>query len=124
MTGIRSLSVLEEPPVTLAAAPDELVQAWHARRVALCRRGGGKGQSRSIPGRSGLCLRDYRGEVCLGERTLYFNTRPFWSSLSVRADDCRRCWPTPVDRKTRTARQSTAARRPSDDEVPTLIEEK
>jgi len=124
MTGIRPLSVPEEPPVTLAAAPDELVQAWRARRIALYGRALGKGPSRSIPGRGGLCLRDYRGEVCLGDRTLYFDTRQFWSSLSVRAGDCMRCWPAPADRGTRTARPLTAARRPSDGEVLALIEEK
>jgi hypothetical protein len=124
MTGIRSLSVPDEPPVTLAAAPDELVQAWRARRIALYGRALGKGPSRSIPGRGGLCLRDYRGEVCLGDRTLYFDTRQFWSSLSVRADDCRRCWPTPVGQTARTSRPLTAARRPSDGEVLALIEEK
>jgi hypothetical protein len=124
MTGIRSLSVPDEPPVTLTAAPDELVQAWRARRIALYGRALGKGPSRSIPGRGGLCLRDYRGEVCLGDRTLYFDTRQFWSSLSVRADDCRRCWPTPVGQTARTSRPLTAARRPSDGEVLALIEEK
>jgi len=124
MTGIRSLSVLEEPPVTLAAAPDELVQAWQARRIALYGRERGKGPSRSIPGRGGLCLRDYRGEVCLGDRTFYFDTRRLWSSLSVRADDCKRCWPTPVNQTARTSRSLTAARRPSDGEVLALIEEK
>jgi len=124
MTGIRPLSLPEEPPVTLAAAPDELVQAWQARRLALYGRARGKGPSRSIPGRGGLCLRDYRGEVCLGDRTLYFDARPFWSSLSVRADDCRRCWPTPVGQTARTSRPLAAARRPSDGEVLALIEEK
>jgi hypothetical protein len=124
MTGIRPLSVAEEPPVALAAAPDELIQAWRARRIALYGRARGKGPSRSIPGRGGLCFRDYRGEVCLGERTLYFDTRPFWSSLSVRADDCRRCWPTPVSQTARASRPLTAARRPTDGEVLALIEEK
>jgi hypothetical protein len=124
MTGIRPLSVPEEPPVTLAAAPDELVQAWRARRIALYGRARGKGPSRSIPGRGDLCFRDYRGEVCLGDRTLYFDTRPFWSSLSVRADDCRRCWPTPVSQTARASRPLTAARRPTDGEVLALIEEK
>ena len=124
MTGIRPLSVPEESPVTLAAAPDELVRAWRARRIALYGRARGKGPSRSIPGRGDLRFRDHRGEVCLGDRTLYFDTRPFWSSLSVRADDCRRCWPAPVGQTARTARPLPAARRPSDGEVLALIEEK
>jgi hypothetical protein len=124
MTGIKPLSVPEEPPVTLAAAPDELVQAWIARRIALYGRARGKGPSRSIPGRGDLCFRDHSGEVCLGDRTLYVDTRPFWSSLSVRAEDCKRCWPAPVDQTARTPRPLTAARRPSDGEVLALIEEK
>lgn len=124
LTGIRSLSGSEEPPVTLAAAPDELAQAWRARRIALYGRERGKGPSRSIRSRSDLCLRDYRGEVCLGDGTLYFDTRRFWSNLSVRADDCRRCWPSPVDQTLRTSRRLTAARRPTDREVLALIEKK
>lgn len=121
MTGIRSLSASEEPPVTLAAAPDELVQAWQARRIALYGCEWGKGPSRSIPGRGGIRLRDYRGEICLGARTLHFDTRPFWSSLSVRADDCKRRWPALINQ---TAQPLTAARHPSDGEVLALIEEK
>jgi hypothetical protein len=124
MTGIRPLSVPEEPPVTLAAAPDELVRAWQARRIALYGREWGKGPSRSIAARAGLRLRDYRSEICLGDRTLHFDIHPFWSSLSVRADACRRCWPTPLDQTARTSRPSRAARRPSDAEVLALIEEK
>jgi hypothetical protein len=124
MTGVRPLAVAEEPPVTLAAAPDELVQAWRARRIALYGRARGKGPSRSIPSRGDLCFRDHRGEMCLGDRTLYFDTRPFWSSLSVRADDCRRYWPTPVGQTARTSRPLAAARRPPDGEVLALIEEK
>ena len=54
----------------------------------------------------------------------YFDTRSFWSSLSLRADDCKRCWPTPVSQTAQTPRLLTAARRPSDGEVLALIEEK
>ncbi len=124
LTGIRSLSGPEEPPVTLAAAPDELAQAWQARRIALYGREWGKGPSRSISARSGLCFRDHHGEVCLGTKSLYFDTRRFWSSLSVRADDCRRCWPPPVNQTPLTLRRLTAARRSTDREVLALIEQK
>lgn len=124
LTGIRSLSVPEEAPVTLAAAPDELAQAWQARRIALYGRKGGKGPSRSIPGLRDLCLRDHNGEVCLGDRTLYFGTRPFWSSLSARAEDCRRRWPSPDHQTPRPSRRSTAAGHPSDREVLALMEQK
>jgi hypothetical protein len=124
LTGIRALSVPQEPPVTLAAAPDELAQAWQARHIVLYGRESGKGPSRSVRGRSGLCFRDRRGEVCLGDRTLYFDTHRFWSNLSLRADDCRRCWPSPVNHTPRTSRPLTVARRPTDREVLALIEQK
>jgi hypothetical protein len=124
LTGIKSLSVPEEPPVALAAAPDQLVQAWQARRIALYGREHGKGPSRSIRGRAGHCLRDHLGDVCLGERTLYFDTRRFWSNLAVRVDDCRRCWPSPLNQTSRTSRRLTAAGHPSDRQVLALIEEK
>jgi hypothetical protein len=123
LTGLRALSVPEEPPVTLAAAADELAQAWKARHLVLYGRESGMGPSRSVRGRSGLCFRDHRGEVCLGDRTLYFDTRRFWSNLSLRADDCRRRWPSPVNQTLRTSWRLTAARRPTDREVLALIEQ-
>jgi hypothetical protein len=124
LTGLRSLSISEEPPVALAAAPDELTQAWQDRHIAFYGREWGKGPSRSIRGPRDLCLRDHQGEVCLGDRTLYFSTRPFWSSLLVRADDCRRCWPSPDHQTPRPSRRSTAASHPSDREVLALMEQK
>jgi hypothetical protein len=124
MTGIKPLSVHGEPPVILAVAPDELLRAWQARRITLYGRERGKGTSRSIPRRGDRCLRDHRGEVCLGDTTLYFDTRPFWSNLSVRADDCRRCWPAPIHQTPRTSRRLTAACHPSDGEVLALFEER
>jgi hypothetical protein len=121
MIGIRWASGLDEPPVSLAAAPDELLQAWQARRIALFGRKWGKEPSRLILGLSGLRLHDYRREVCLGDRTVYFDTRPFWSNLSVRADDCKRCWPEPATRTQPASRPFVAARRPSDSEVRAFI---
>jgi len=88
MTGMKWASDLNEPPVSLSAAPDELLQVWQARRIALFGRKWGKEPSRLILGLSGPHLRDYRGEVCLADKTLYIDTRLFWSNLSVRADDC------------------------------------
>jgi len=124
MTGVRRASSLDEPPVSLSAASDELLQAWQAGRIALFGRKWGKEPSRLIRRVSDLGLRDHRGEVCLGDRTLYFGTRPFWSNLSVRADDCKRCWPEPVTRKLPTSRPSVSGPRPSDSEVRAFIEEK
>lgn len=124
LTGLRSLSNPEEPPVTVASAPDELTQAWQARRIALYGREWGKGSSKSIRSGGGICLRDHQSEVCLGDSSLYFSTRPFWSGLSVRADDCRRCWSSPDYRAPRTSRRSKTARHPSDREVLALIEQK
>lgn len=93
MKGIRPASGVNEPPVSLAAAPNELLYAWRTQLITLVGRKWGKEPSRSIATRSDLRLRDDRGEVCLGNKTLYFNTNPFWSNLSVRADDCKRYWP-------------------------------
>src|SRR5437899_1840182 len=92
MKGVKAASSLAEPPVSLAAAPDELLHAWRTRRIALLGRKWGKEPPRTIARRSDLYLRDYRGEICLGDRTLYFDTHPFWSNLSMRADDCKQCW--------------------------------
>src|SRR5882757_5843794 len=75
-------------------------------------------------GQSHLRLRDYRGDVCLGDSTLYFDTDPFWSNLSVRTDDCKRCWPVPAAVKEPGSRLLAAARRPSDSEVLAFMEEK
>jgi hypothetical protein len=124
MTGMRRASGLDEPPVSLSAAPDELLQAWQARHLALFGRKWGKEPSRLILGPRGLGLRDYREEVCLGDRTLYFDRHPFWSNLSVRADDCKRCWPEPATRTQPASGPLASARRPSDGEVSAFIEEK
>ena len=121
---MRRASGLDEPPVSLATAPDELLQAWQARRVALFGRKWGKEPSRLILGPRRLGLRDYRGEVCLGDRTLYFDRHPFWSNLSVRSDDCKRCWPEPATRRQPASGPLASARRPSDGEVRVFIEEK
>jgi hypothetical protein len=125
MTGLGPASSSEEPPVPLAAAVDELVRAWQARRIALFGREGGKGPARAIPGRNDLGFRDYRGEVCLGEKTLYFDTRPFWMTLSVQADDCKGHWLAleAVNHVGQISR-SASARRPRDAEVLALFEEK
>jgi len=122
LTGTRPLSDGREPPVSLAAAPDELVRAWRTRRITFYGRQGGTGRSHAIPIGSGLRIRDYRGEVCLGASTLYFDTSPFWSNLYVRADDCKRCWPTPLERATAGARSVAAARHATDREVLMFIE--
>jgi hypothetical protein len=124
MIGMRRASGLDVPPVSLAAAPDELLQARQARRIALFGCKWGREPSRLILGPRGLGLRDYRGEVCLGDRTHYFDTRPFWSNLSVRADDCKGCWPEPATRTQPASGPSVSARRPSDGEVRAFIEEK
>lgn len=123
MKGIRPASGVHEPPVSLAAAPNELLHAWRAQRIILVGRKWGKQPSRSIATRSDLRLRDDRGEVCLGNKTLYFNTNPFWSNLSVRADDCKRCWPAPVAEKKPGFRLRTVTNCPSDSAVLAFMEE-
>lgn len=124
MKGIRPAPSLDEPPQSLAAAPNELLRAWRARRITLVGRKWGSEPSRSMAARSDLLLRDYRGEVCLGNKTLYFDTNPFWSNLSVQADDCKRCWPAPAAEKKPGFRPLTIADCPSDSEVLAFMEEK
>jgi hypothetical protein len=124
MKGIRSVSDVNQPPVSLAAAPNELLHDWRARRIRLVGRKWGKGPSRSIAARSDPHFRDYRGEVCLGNKALYFDTNPFWSNLSVRAEDCKRCWPAPAAEKKPGFRAVTVANRPSDSEVLAFMGEK
>lgn len=123
MQGIRPASGVKEPPVSLAAAPNELLHAWRTRRIVIFGRKWGREPPRSIVGRSDLHFREYHGEVCLGLGTLYFDTHPFWSNLSVRADDCRGCWPMPAAGKEPGSRSLVAARRPSDSEVLAFMEE-
>jgi hypothetical protein len=124
MKGIRQTPGASEPPVSVAAAPAELMHAWRARRITLVGRKWSNESSRSIAARSGLNLRDYRGEVCLGNKTLYFDANPFWSNLSVRADDCKRCWPAPAAGKRPDFGTVTVANYPSDSEVLAFMEEK
>ncbi len=121
--GIRAASGLDEPPVSLAAAPKELLQAWRVRRIAIFGGKWGKEPPGAIVRPSDLRLRDYRREVCLGDGPLYFDTDPFWSNLSVRAGDCKRCWPTPAAGKEPGSRPLAAARRASDSEVLAFMEE-
>jgi hypothetical protein len=62
--------------------------------------------------------------VCLGNKTLYFDANPFWSNLSVRAEDCKRCWPAPAAEQRQGFRAVTVANGPSDGEVLAFMEEK
>jgi hypothetical protein len=124
MKGIRPASSLDEPLQSLAAAPNELLHAWRTRRIAIFGQKWGKELAGPIVGRSNLRFRDYRREVCLGDGTLYFDTNPFWSNLSVRADDCKRCWPAPFAKNMPSSRPLSAASRPSDSEVLAFMEEK
>jgi hypothetical protein len=62
--------------------------------------------------------------VCLGNKALYFDANPFWSNLSVRADDCKRHWPALAAEKKPGFRAVTVANGPSDSEVLVFMEEK
>jgi len=121
MPAITPTSDLADPPTTLAASPDELIRAWQARRIVLYGCAWGKEPSRPIAMRRDLCLRDHGGEVCLGEKTLHFGTRPFWANLSVRSDDCMRCWPS--IRVVESQQRLPAVRRPSNSKILSFIEE-
>lgn len=124
MKGIRAASSLDKPPVSLTASPNELLLALARPTYCALWLQMGQEPSRSIGRQSDLHFRDYSGEARLGDETLYFNTHPFWSNLSVRADDCKRCWPMPAAGKEPGSRSFVAAHRPSGGEVLAFIEEK
>jgi hypothetical protein len=89
VTGLRPVSDPRKPPVSAAAAPDELQQAWTAGRITIFGREWGRGPSRSVSNCSDLRIQDHRAEVCIGNSSLYRGTSRFWSGLCVRVDDCK-----------------------------------
>lgn len=107
----------------LSAAPEELVGslAMSADRPERRERATGDRYNSSQTGR--LPSRLSRWGM-LGDRTLYFDTRLFWSSLPVRTDGYKHCWPAPINETTRTPRRFIAAYYPSIGEVFALIDEK
>jgi hypothetical protein len=124
ITGLGPVSDPHKPPVSAAAAPDELQQAWTAGRITIFGREWGRGPSRSVPSRSDLRIHDHRAEVCIGDSSLYRGASPFWSNLCVRADDCKRCWPAPHEQAASTSRSLTGGSIPSDNDVLAFFEEK
>src|SRR5262245_52132072 len=124
MTGIRPASSPEEPPVSLAAAPDVLLRAWRTRFISLFGCEWGRGQPRPVPRRNDFCIRDHRGEACIGDSSLYFGSSPFRSNLSVRADECKHCWPVLARQSARAPRLSATASSLTDDEVLVFMEER
>jgi len=124
VTGLRPVSDPRKPPVSAAAAPDELQQAWTAGRITIFGREWGRGPSRSVSNCSVLRIQDHRAGVCIGNSSLYRGTSRFWSNLCVRADDCKRCWPAPYEQAVPTSRSLTGGSIPSDNDVLAFFEEK
>ena len=122
--GLRPVTDPRKPPVSMAAAPEELQQTWAAGRITISGRERGRGPSRSVSNRSDLRIQDYRAEVCIGDGSLYRGASPFWSNLCIRADDCKRCWPAPHDQRVPTSRSLTGGSIPSDTDVLAFFEAK
>jgi hypothetical protein len=92
-----------QPPVSLDAAPIELLGAVRNGRLVLHGRKRGTGPLVRI--RVGLDerLQDHGNAACVGGNDVY-RGGAFWSDLWLSADACRTCWPG-------SAPTSTAARR-------------
>jgi hypothetical protein len=84
------------PPVSLAAAPDELLRAARARRITIQGRLRGVGERERVLVQLDDRLRDHKGAPCIGGADVYRGGR-FWSDFSIRSDECIGQWPRPVE---------------------------
>jgi hypothetical protein len=82
------------PPVSLAAAPDELLRAARARRITIQGRLRGVGELERVLVQLDDRLRDHKGAPCIGGADVYRGGR-FWSDFSIRSDECMGQWPSP-----------------------------
>jgi hypothetical protein len=83
------------PPVSLAAAPDELLRAARARRITIQGRLRGVGELERVLVQLDDRLHDHKGAPCIGGADVYRGGR-FWSDFSIRSDECIGQWPPPV----------------------------
>lgn len=92
--GLRPRSTTDDPPVTLAAAPAELLRTARARRITIYGRRGPDGP-RPIAIGPEFRLSDRGGRISLGDEQMH-RVGHVWIDLSVRADECKACWPPPA----------------------------
>lgn len=120
---LRPTSHTKDAPVSFEAAVDELKRAWQARRIAISGRADGRGLSEPVPARTHLYIQDHRGEVCIGDLSLYRGASRFWSNLWVRTDECRRCWSAPPEQRA-AGLTSSPPGLPPDDVVFAFVEDR
>jgi hypothetical protein len=89
---LRARSFDGRPPVSLDAAPIELLAAVRRRRLVLRGRERGVGPQAPVPMLPDWRLQDRRNAVCVGGDDVY-REGGFWSDLWLSADACRACWP-------------------------------
>jgi len=112
------------PPISSRASVDELQKAWRARRITISGRAGGRGPSGSVPVGADLRIQDHRGEVCIGDASLYRGASRFWSDLWVRADDCKHCWSASPEEGETSPALTPSAGFPSDAAVFAFMEDR
>jgi len=120
---LRPTSHTKDPPRSARAAVDELHRAWQARRIIISGRVEGRGPSQSVPIGADFRIQDHRGEVCIGDDSLYRGVGRFWSDLWVCADDFKRCWSAPSGQGETNSTPSRSAGCPSDNEILAFMED-
>ena len=96
-SGLPPVSTGDGPPISLAAAPAELLRAARRRRVTVMGRLG-QDEATPVPIRQDTRLWDHGGRPCLGDETMR-RAGGLWSELWIRADECKACWPPPNGRR-------------------------
>jgi hypothetical protein len=85
----------DSPPISLDAAPGELLRAVREDRVTIRGQLRGVAELNTVPVQLGDKLQDHKGAPCIGGTDVYRGGR-FWSGLFIRSEDCMRLWPAPV----------------------------
>jgi hypothetical protein len=81
-----------KPPVSLGAAPGELLVPVRRGQLVLQGRQRGGGPLSRVAVRPDDRLQDHGNALCLGGADVY-RGGTFWSDLWLPADACRACWP-------------------------------
>jgi hypothetical protein len=91
---LRPTSRGDGPPVSLSAAPADLLRAARLGRLMIHGRQGVTSELQTVPVRyeDRAILNDLRGQLCFGDEKMQ-RAGQLWLDLSVRADECRRQWP-------------------------------
>jgi hypothetical protein len=100
-----------QPPVSLDAAPIELLGAVRNGRLVLHGRRRGIGPLVRIRVGPDEHLQDHGNAVCVGGNDVY-RGGAFWSDLWLPADACRTCWPGSAATSTAARPERGAGRKP------------